>query len=409
MEGAGAVGREVELWRVSPTPFIEIGVREGEDAFQLDRATGSARLDDGRIVVLDGGSRQLRFFDAEGGFLTAVGDEGEGPGEFRTPTRLRRAGGDSIQVWDARLDRVSFFSIRGEFLGSHLVEPSPEAPFPLDEWLFGRNWIDSPLSPEARGPIRRAVLAMPPPDSLGPPRFLKVTRQGRIWASGSFPPSARPVTWAVFDLGGRQVATVETPPRFEPHEVGHDYLIGRYRDELDINYIRAYRLEKPAGSPTGPGLDPNSVLDSAEREAVAGRAALAEGEAEAPVEGDAPAEGDTPADGEALAEGDASAEGEALTVPETFLEDVRRALMVAASGQEIHYSDNYTYTDDVEVLLESLPRRLEMPQGIDLAILLADDRGWIGTVTHRESQYMCALAYGAHMPMGWPPGTIICP
>lgn len=31
-----------------------------------------------------------------------------------------------------------------------------------------------------------------------------------------------------------------TPARFEPHEIGPDYVIGRFLDDLDINYAEHY-------------------------------------------------------------------------------------------------------------------------------------------------------------------------
>jgi hypothetical protein len=55
-EGVGSEGGgEPESWHLSGAPALVIGVREGEEEYQLDRATASTRLADGRIVVLDGG------------------------------------------------------------------------------------------------------------------------------------------------------------------------------------------------------------------------------------------------------------------------------------------------------------------------------------------------------------------
>jgi hypothetical protein len=370
-ESTAEEAAEPEAWRLSEAPILEIGVREGEEAYQLDRATGSMRLEDGRILILDGGSRQLRFFAPDGTFLMAVGSEGEGPGEFRNPTRLRRTFGDSIQVWDAILSRLSFFDAQGNFLGSTVRPPSTDEPMPLDEWLYGRNWIDSPLPQESREVIRRVVQALPPPDSLGPPRFLKVTRQGRVWASATFPPSTESSTWTVYDLDGRRRATVEIPARLELQEIGSDYLLGRFRDELDINYIRLYRLEKPAGSRPGPGLDPDAMASA------------------------------LPAD--------PWPQDLAPEIVDEIRGLARQALYATASAQEIHYASNYTYTTDLQTLLEERRRGPEIPEGVDVAIILADNRGWIGTVTHRETQFTCGLAYGAYLPMGWPPGSLICP
>lgn len=360
-----------EVWHLTGAPLLEIGIREGEAVYQLDRASGSVRLDDGRVVVLDGGSSQLRFFDAQGTFLQSVGSTGEGPGEFRNPTRLRRTLGDSLQVWDAILGRLSFFDLQGTFLGSAVFPPSTDDPMPLDEWLYDRSWIDSPLPPEARGAVRRAILAMPSADPQGPPRFLLVTRQGRIWSTPLFPPAPAASTWTVYDLEGREVATVELPGRFEPQDVGADYVLGRFRDELEINYIRLYGLEKPAGSPRGPGLDPASLA------------------------------GVSPANERPEAPGP--------EVTDQAREVIRQAFMATATAQEIYYSGNYTYTKDLDALRAAAPRGREVPEAADVAVLMADNRGWIGTMTHRETGYMCALAYGAYLPMGWPPGSLVCP
>ncbi|MGW8266986.1 MAG: hypothetical protein ACWGSQ_11490 [Longimicrobiales bacterium] len=62
--GGSAVGDEgtPETWRLSEAPILEIGVREGEEAYQFFRVGGSVRLADGRIVVANTGARELRVF-----------------------------------------------------------------------------------------------------------------------------------------------------------------------------------------------------------------------------------------------------------------------------------------------------------------------------------------------------------
>lgn len=355
----------VETWALSDAPDLEIGVVEGDPAYQLHRASGSLQLADGRIVVLDGGNQQLRFFDASGRSLMTVGTEGDGPGEFRYPTRLRLARDGSLMVWDQALQRTSQFDHQGAFLRSAVLQPTPEVMFPGDEWLFDRFWIDSPVPPEARGAIRRALEAITVPDTLSGLLFVRVTPGGRLWISAVRPPSDGPVAWTVRDMEGNALARVETPARFEPHEIAHAYVLGRYMDELDVNYIRRYRLDKPAGSPAGPGLD-HSLSD------------------EAPT----PAPRRTQAEEEALAP----------------LRSVTKSL---ASLQEIHYSEAYSYTTDLEVLFSD--PRFGLPDGVRVQILFADDRGWMGTVTDEASGQYCALAYGFYIPMGWSPGTVVCP
>ncbi|MDE2984600.1 MAG: hypothetical protein OXU69_07830, partial [Gemmatimonadota bacterium] len=63
-------------------PEYQIGEVEGSEPYLFTRIAGARRLLDGRVVVLDRESCELRFFDGEGGFLERTGGRGEGPGEF---------------------------------------------------------------------------------------------------------------------------------------------------------------------------------------------------------------------------------------------------------------------------------------------------------------------------------------
>jgi hypothetical protein len=51
----------------------------------------------------------------------------------------------------------------------------------------------------------------------------------------------------VFDRDGRYLGTVETPAGFYVHQIGADFVLGRWLDELDVEYVSMHRLEKPAG------------------------------------------------------------------------------------------------------------------------------------------------------------------
>lgn len=57
-------------------------------------------MDDGTLAVLDCQAAEVRFSDAEGGFLEAVGGPGDGPGEFGRPSRLLAPTPGSLWVVD---------------------------------------------------------------------------------------------------------------------------------------------------------------------------------------------------------------------------------------------------------------------------------------------------------------------
>lgn len=91
----------------------------------LYRVSGAAVVDS-FILVANAGSNQLLVYSVDGTFLRAAGNEGAGPGEFRS-LRWIQPVGHRLFVYDSELGRVSQFSSGGTFLGS--VNIRPTAPF----------------------------------------------------------------------------------------------------------------------------------------------------------------------------------------------------------------------------------------------------------------------------------------
>jgi hypothetical protein len=115
-----APGRE---WRVSEKPILDIG--DGPDADQqLGRVTGATRLSDGRVVVADGSTFQLRFYDASGRHISSVGGKGQGPGEFTSFDAIAKLGGDSIAVDSRRT--ATIFAPTGAFVRTMTFGSFPE-------------------------------------------------------------------------------------------------------------------------------------------------------------------------------------------------------------------------------------------------------------------------------------------
>ena len=66
-------------WRIGPEPTVSIGEHDGEEPYMLHWVGSVARLSDGRIMVGNHGSSEVRMFDASGNHLVSWGGEGEGP------------------------------------------------------------------------------------------------------------------------------------------------------------------------------------------------------------------------------------------------------------------------------------------------------------------------------------------
>lgn len=130
----GAVPYDAAVgWALFPEPIVDIGVVEGDPEYQLFQVRDAVRLDDGSIVVLNGGSSEVRVFGGDGAHLYSFGSQGEGPGEYVRPTIVTRWPGDSLAVWDAATSRLTISHESGEFgrtlplgwdVGSSLAIPS---------------------------------------------------------------------------------------------------------------------------------------------------------------------------------------------------------------------------------------------------------------------------------------------
>ncbi len=63
-------------WELSAEPQIAIGVVAGDPDYEFFDAASSLLLEDGRIVVANAGSQQIRYFLPDGVFLKQVGGAG---------------------------------------------------------------------------------------------------------------------------------------------------------------------------------------------------------------------------------------------------------------------------------------------------------------------------------------------
>ena len=88
----------LESWSLSEEPSVVIGGADEREGYLLHRIFGATRLGDGRIVVANGSSLELKYFDPEGRHLFNAGGQGEGPGEFRVFQGFTRLPGDSVLV-----------------------------------------------------------------------------------------------------------------------------------------------------------------------------------------------------------------------------------------------------------------------------------------------------------------------
>ena len=115
-------------WRIGPDPSVSIGVLEGEEPYMLDGVIDALVLSDGRIVVANQGTYELRVFNPSGIHLDTWGGEGEGPGEFPYLRGLEAWPGDSVAAWYGLRRGISVFDADGNFGRNFTLERNEDDP-----------------------------------------------------------------------------------------------------------------------------------------------------------------------------------------------------------------------------------------------------------------------------------------
>lgn len=361
VESQGPAWREGAGWHLSSQPTLEIGQTDGPPEYQFHRVEGARLLEDGRVVVADAGSGEIRFYGRDGTFQRSSGGRGQAPGEYQAITSLGYGPADSIWVFDYGLRRFTVVTTQGEVVrtltvGGNLsalnaVGRLPDGWFVVKEgWssglhsenrqglarepvavvrispdgsdldtiatvagrevflssedgravmsapLFGRNssavvrddrvfigdqetlavmlytpdgaveqivrvpGVDLRLTgpeiqqataklladePVERRPMMQAhYRQMDTPPTKPAYSSLMVDALGNLWAAEYVRYPDIPTVWTVFSANGALLGDVRVTPGFLPLQIGADWIIGVGRDELDVEYVRLYGIEK---------------------------------------------------------------------------------------------------------------------------------------------------------------------
>lgn len=94
-------------WTVVDSPLVDIGGKGGEAAYEFDQVRGPVRLSDGRLVVANASSNEIRVFDGTGKHLHTSGRAGSGPGEYQSIGGILLGPGDSVLVSDIPVRRLT--------------------------------------------------------------------------------------------------------------------------------------------------------------------------------------------------------------------------------------------------------------------------------------------------------------
>ncbi len=372
VENTGPVWPDGLGWHVAEEPAFEIGGELDDPAYDLNQVRATLRLSDGRVVVADGETRELRFFDDAGEHLTTSGRQGGGPGEFQNIGLVWLGPADTLWIYDFNSRRLSTLDANGAYLDGYILrppgqfqavlpagrlsdgrlvapvfvfdttaksgvyrEPRPHVAYQVDGTVsdtlgmfpgpemytttmtfndqtfprptqrpFGLNTQISVFRDEifvgtnesyeiqvfdATGSLQRLIRAAHPREAVGPDdvaeykRFMhelildnqgnipeqlreqleeqfedapypdafpyysgiRTDTEGNLWVQAGTQRHQRDVyRYTVFDTTGQELGRVTMPERFTPMQIGGSFVLGVWRDDDDVEYVRLYRLIK---------------------------------------------------------------------------------------------------------------------------------------------------------------------
>lgn len=123
-------------WQIGERPVLSIGQADGDSTQELYRVTAALRLAPDTLVVVNGGTAEVRWYDGRGHLIRSVGRQGEGPGEFGElgPGSACITGDGDLLVGDPIQKRANVFTRSGEF--RRVVQLTGDAAVPSIQGCF---------------------------------------------------------------------------------------------------------------------------------------------------------------------------------------------------------------------------------------------------------------------------------
>lgn len=109
-------------WSIAAEPTMRLGSVEGSPESQFSGIVHAGLTTDGRLVVVDGSSMEVRWFGADGDFQLGAGGRGEGPGQFSRIIAAASTPHDTVVIYDARTQRLTWFGPDGELAETRPLE-----------------------------------------------------------------------------------------------------------------------------------------------------------------------------------------------------------------------------------------------------------------------------------------------
>jgi hypothetical protein len=125
-----------------------------------------------------------------------------------------------------------------------LVDSIPVTAADIED--FKRRELSDMTDPNDLRRRRRELEELPYPEAKPAFDAIQLDAEGNLWVQEFSYARDEPSQWNVFDAEHQFLGTVATPPGFVIHDIGRDYVLGAWRDDMEVEHIRLYTLHKPA-------------------------------------------------------------------------------------------------------------------------------------------------------------------
>ena len=122
--------------------------------------------------------------------------------------------------------------------------PQPISAEHRSQFLETRRNDLANMPPGIRSAQEAVLEEIPFPESFPAFKGLRVDSEGNLWVRDYPVPGTNLSSYSVFDATGHLLGPVHLPHSLTPFDIGNDYILGRYKDPDDVEYIHLYELRK---------------------------------------------------------------------------------------------------------------------------------------------------------------------
>jgi len=160
------------------------------------------------------------------------------------------AGGDRFYVADNATYEIRVYSATGQLL-QLIRKATASVPIePADIQAF-EDSVLAVSDSRQRVQMNRLFAALPPPPPVYPAFApeIHVDDESNVWVRETPRPDHQGWEWSVFSAAGAFLGTVNLPRGAQILDIGAEYILCLEHDELDVEYVRKYRLRRGSEAP----------------------------------------------------------------------------------------------------------------------------------------------------------------